>query len=185
MIKAIIWDIGGVLLEDPAIGSFWKNMQGSKELRYLFGSGKLSKEDFIDRASAMLGISKDSFIEEYGRAYFPINKLEKVFEVYKSTKGKNYIFSDTNPIHLEFIKRKHAELFDFAEKLFLSPELGSRKNEETSYDLIIKELNLSPSEILLIDDKRDILDIAKRKGMATILYENPKALEEELKKFNN
>jgi putative hydrolase of the HAD superfamily len=180
MIKAIVWDIGGVLLDDPAIGSFWKDVEGSKELRHLFGSGKLSREDFIQKASVMLNLPKDEFMEEYGKAYFPISKIEGVFEIYKLTKGKNYIFSDTNPIHLEFIKDKHAELFDFVEKLFLSPELGSRKSEEKSYDVVIKELGLNPSEILLIDDKRDVLSMAAKKGMATIFYQTPEALRDDL-----
>src|SRR4051812_2692480 len=120
MIKAVLWDIGGVLLKDPAIGEFWKEAEGSKELRHLFGSGKMSKEDFIDKASKILNIEKQSFLEKYGQAYFPIGKIEDVFEIYKSVAVKNYIFSDTNPIHLDFIKEHHPGLFDFAEGLFMS-----------------------------------------------------------------
>ena len=182
-IKAIVFDIGGVLLENPLIGEFWKNKQGSKELRDKFGAGKLSQQEFIDKASKMLQIPEIKFIEEYGKAYFPIRKINKVFNIYKKLKLKKYLFSDTNPIHLEFIKKKYSEMFKLADNIFMSSRIGSRKNQLASYKHIITKLQFRPSQILLIDDKQDVLDLAWRLGMKTILFKNNKQLVKSLRKF--
>ena len=183
-IKTVVFDIGGVLLENPFIGEFWKDKPGSKELRDKFGAGKMSEKEFIEKASKMLQIPKDRFIEEYGKAYFPIRKIELVFNLYKNLKSKKALFSDTNPLHLEFIKKRYPEMFKLADELFMSSETGSRKNQDKSYRHLIKILNIKPGEILLVDDKKEILDLAKKHGIATILYENPSQLLKELKKLD-
>ena len=81
-IRAIIWDLGGVLLENPFIGEFWKNKKGSEELRHKFGSGKMSKKEFIEKASLMLKIPKSKFIKKYGYAYFPIKRIDGAYKLY-------------------------------------------------------------------------------------------------------
>jgi len=181
MIKAVLWDIGGVLLADPKIGEFWGDAKGSKELRHKFGSGKISKEEFIEKASAMLNIKKSEFLNKYAKAYFPINKLDAVVEIYNKNKCKKYLFSDTNPLHLDFIKKRHPEIFKNADGVFLSSELGLRKQDEETYLQIIKKLELNPDEILLIDDKQSILNLAARHGLQGFLYTEPKALNKMLK----
>lgn len=183
MIKAIIFDIGGVLLKNPLIGEFWQNKSGSKELRDKFGVGKLPREEFIKKASGLLEIPKEDFLKRYGEAYFPIRKTEGVLEILKSLKIKSYLFSDTNPIHLEFIKNKYPEMFKLVDKRFMSSEIGNRKNEDKSYQYIIKTLKLKPEEILLIDDKQEVLDFAKKHGLKIILYKNPEMLRENLIKL--
>ena len=36
MIKAVIFDIGGVLIEDPKFREFWKSIEGTADLRKKF-----------------------------------------------------------------------------------------------------------------------------------------------------
>ena len=182
-IEAILWDIGGVLLEDPLIKEFWENKEGSKELRDLFGIGKLSEKEFINKGSNLLKVSKKEFNRRYFKSYFSIKKISKVSYLFEKTKGKNYIFSDTNPLHTKFVKKTYPELF-LVKKTFLSHEIGKRKSDEEVYKNIISELNLKPEEILFIDNKKEYLDIAEKYGIRTILYENPEKLEQKMKKLN-
>ena len=182
-IKAVIFDIGGVLLENPLISEFWKNCKGSKQLRNKFGAGKMPKQEFINKASKMLNIPKRDFIKEYGKAYFPIKKIKEVYKIYKKIKIKKTLFSDTNPIHLKFIKKKYPEIFDIADAIFMSSISGSRKNQLVSYKHIISKLQFRPSQMLVIDDKQDVLDLARRLGMKTILFKNNKQLIKNLKKL--
>jgi len=171
-------------LENPFIGEFWKNKTGSKELRDKFGAGKMPKKEFIEKASKMLNIQKSKFMEEYGKSYFPIKKIDPVFNFYKNLKIKKAIFSDTNPLHLEFIKKTYPDMFILADKIVMSSEIGSRKNQEQSYKNLIKSLNLPPKEILLIDDKQSVLDIAKKQGLKTLLFENVPQFLKDIKSFN-
>lgn len=182
-IKAVVFDIGGVLLENPYIGEFWKNKPGSKKLRGEFGTGKISNSEFIEKASNMLKIPKNKFIEEYGKAYFPVRKIKPVFELYKKLKLKKVLFSDTNPLCLEFIKKKYQDIFRLADQIFMSSQIGVRKNQEKSYIYLIKSLKLTPYEILLIDDRKEVLNLAKKQGIITILYKNPNQLKKDIEEL--
>jgi glucose-1-phosphatase len=181
VIKATVWDIGGVLLENPFIGKFWKDLEGSVELRHKFGSGQISRDEFVEKASRMLGIKKEDFLQEYGKAYFPIKKIDEVFEIYKNIKLKKYLFSDTNPIHAEFIKEKYDDLFKLSDQNFLSNEIGFRKSQKEYYLKVIKLTKLVPQEILLIDDSKEVVKLAQQIGFETILYTNPADLKNKLK----
>lgn len=181
MIKTIVWDIGGVLVDDPKVGDFWKNKEGSKELRAAFGSGKISSEDFIKEGAKLLGLSEEVFLIRYKKAYFSI-KFMKPFDLYKKFKN-NYILSDTNPLHSEFIKKEFPELFKFPKKVFLSTEIGMRKNSTKIFKFLIKKLKSNPEEILFIDNKQSIVNLAKEVGIKTILFENLKQLKKDLKSF--
>jgi len=68
-INTIIFDIGGVLIQDPQCKEFWNNMEGSKQLRILFGMGKISEEEFIKRGSKILNLSQKEFYEKYKENY--------------------------------------------------------------------------------------------------------------------
>lgn len=180
MIKAIIWDIGGVLLENPKIGDFWKNRPGSRELRALFGSGKISKAEFLNKGSKMLNISKKEFLKKYAQAYFPIRLNNSTFKIYKNLKLKKYILSDTNPIHLNFIKNKYGAIFNISNGNFFSSEIGFRKDEINCFRYVLNKLGLRGNEVLIIDDREDILNISKKLGIHYILYNGPNSLVREL-----
>ena len=182
-IKVVVFDIGGVLLENPFIGEFWKNISGSKELRDVFGRGKMPKKEFIEKASKIIQIPKNKFIKEYSKAYFPIRKIEKTFEIYTNLKLKKALFSNTNPLHLEFIKKRYPNLFKLADKTFMSSEIGSRKSQEESYKHLIKGLKVKPQEILLIDDKEEVVTLAKKYRINTILFKNSNQLKKDMVKL--
>jgi hypothetical protein len=79
MIKAILWDIGGVLLSNPRIDEFWKGINGSKELRNKFGTGEISVDEFIELGSKLTGISKAEFIKKYNNSYSSLTMDKGIF----------------------------------------------------------------------------------------------------------
>jgi FMN phosphatase YigB (HAD superfamily) len=183
MIKYLVWDIGGVLLENPFIGEFWKEKIGSDKLRHDFGSGKISNKEFIKKASKLIGINEKIFLEKYGEAYFPIKKIDCVFEIFEKLKNKSYLFSDTNPIHLKFIKEKYADMFNGIKGKLMSSELGYRKKEDKFYEILIRKINVGPKEILLIDDSKLVVDKARSHNLNAILFTNCIKLREDLKNY--
>jgi len=182
-IKAVVWDIGGVLLTDPQYKDFWKNIDGSKKLRELFGSGKISVLEFVKQASPLLGLSEEKFLEKYKEAYCVINKNEGACNVYSLMKIPKYILSDTNPIHLEHLHKSFPEIFESSKGTFASPEIGIRKSNPLAYKFIIEKIGFSPNEILLIDNKQEVLDLAAKEGIRTLLFENCKKLKKDLSDF--
>ena len=77
MIKAVVWDIGGVLIDNPNIRNFWQKKKSSRKLRNEFGSGKLSKKEFIKRGAELLGMSQKKFLEGYKRAYLSMDLIKE------------------------------------------------------------------------------------------------------------
>ncbi len=172
MIKAIVWDIGGVLLTDPQLDNFWKKAEGSKELRTKFGEGKLSIEGFVNEGSKLLNIPTEEFHKNYENIYCAVVELPNTTNLVNMVKCPQYILSDTNPIHGEFIQKKYSKLFSHFKKLFMSYKIGMRKNSSAVFNYVAKEIGIPSKEILFIDNKQKLLDYAKEAGYQTFLFEN-------------
>lgn len=183
MIKSVVWDIGGVLLEDVKVGDLWKDSKGGDKLREAFGSGELSVEEFVNEASKLLGISKEDFLRKYKKIYFDVFPIDNVIELYNLVKTNNYILSDTNPIHMKFIKENFPQIFSRAKKSYFSPKIGLRKSSKEVFEYLVKDLNLFPEEILLIDNKEKIVELAKSVGLNVIHFTDTKKLNQDLNKF--
>jgi FMN phosphatase YigB (HAD superfamily) len=182
-IKAIVWDVGGVLLTDPDCAKIWDGVPNNRELRGLFGSGDISIEDFVNQASAMVGLPEDEFFSKYENAYCHVIKNKEVCEIYFSLRYKKYILTDTNPIHLGYIRKTFPEIFNSAKEVFASPEIHLRKSMSETYKFLIKGINLPANEILLIDNKQRNIDFANEFEINAILFENVEKLKVDLQKF--
>jgi len=90
-IEAIVWDIGGVLIEDPSVNNFWKENPDSKELRELFGTGKISINLFISKGAKMLNMSKEKFLKKYKEVYLSVLIIKEVFDIYQRIQINKYI----------------------------------------------------------------------------------------------
>jgi len=184
VIKAVVFDIGGVLLEDPKTDDFWRaKKKETKKLRGEFGSGFISKDEFVERGSKLLKISKNKFLEDYKKYYLFVKKIEPSFEIYKNLKTKKALFTNTNPIHLEYIKRTYLDLFQLADVVVASSEAHCRKSQDEFYKKMIEMVGFAPEEILFVDNKERNLNMAKELGIQTILYKSPAQLSKELDKF--
>jgi len=177
MIRALVFDIGGVLVKNPNYKEFWKNSVGSEKLRGLFGEGKISKKEFIKRGAKIKGLSKTTFLREYRRHYHQGKLIKPVFEFYQRTNLDKYILSDTNPIHLEYIKSNFKEILTTSKKNFLN----LRKENISTYKKIIRSIEIPPKEVLLIDDKAHIIKMARAAEMDAILFTNTSKLRKDLK----
>jgi FMN phosphatase YigB (HAD superfamily) len=184
MIKAVVWDIGGVILYDIDIGDFWKEISESKKIRNDYGTNKINFNEFVSKGAKLLGLQEDEFIKKYKDIYSFVKPIKETYKIYLNMKTAKYILSDTNKIHADFVARKRPEIFKSAKKRYLSYEIGMRKDIIETFNYVIKDLKLLPSEILFIDDKKPHIDLAKKAGMNAIHYINPEQLKAELNKLN-
>ena len=183
MIEAIVWDIGGVLIEDVNIDKLWKNSRKSIQIRNEFGEGKLNTKQFISKGSKLLKKSKKQFISNYKKIYSSFNKINNTIKIYKNIKLDRYIFSDTNPIREYLIKEKTRDIFNLAKKVFLSHKIKMRKGNIKSYKYIIKKIGLEPEKILFIDNSEKNILLAKKAGINAILYTNSEKLKKDLNRL--
>ncbi|MCX6742116.1 MAG: HAD-IA family hydrolase [Candidatus Pacearchaeota archaeon] len=183
MIKAIIWDIGGVLGEYIGNCNFWKNVkEEARELRDKFGSSKMSAEEFIEKGSKLLNMNKEDFLKGY-KDYTAIRLNEPAIKIYKKIKIDKYILSDVSPL----FRADRAEFFkgvcELAKETFWSTDIKMRKSSIEAFKFVLKKINRKPEEVLFIDDVKELTDRAKSLGINTIHYQNPEQLKLELKDF--
>jgi glucose-1-phosphatase len=169
-IKAMIFDIGGVLMENP--GKFWNGVEGTSELRDQFGIGRIEKNDFILRGTKLLNISGAEFEQNYNKAYSNLKINEEVLEIYTKIALPKYILSDTNETHVKLNKINLDRIFESSNRVFLSHEIHMRKTDDETFDYVVSEIGVNRDELVFVDDKSEYIDRANRLGIHGILFKD-------------
>lgn len=198
-IKAIIFDIGGVLQvgQKQRKKPCQKHASGVHEeiaeklgidIDQYFDSidtyyaksieGKITKKQLLKRISKNLEVSEKKIEKLYYKAYkkkFKINK--QLFKQALKLKKQGYkigILSDQ--WHLS----RKAHIPPILEKNFnpviVSCDIGIRKPNLEIYKFILKQLNLKPSETIFIDNQKWNIEPAKKLKMKTILFKDNEQL---------
>jgi len=205
MIKAVIFDVGGVLAR-PRGGSP-KSNQLSKGVHSTMAKeigmkldvwvsyqipiekkaevGKISKSQALKEISKFAEISPKKLEKLFVRAYefnYPVNKSLLKFALGLKKKGyKIAILSDQWHIS------KEAIIKPFFRKNFhpviVSCEVGTKKPELPIYNLILKKLKIPAKNCVFIDNLPMNLKPAKKLGMKTILFKDNKQLFKQLTKL--
>lgn len=195
MIKAIIFDLGGVYLEvidqvDYIASSFnvdrdtvLKNFEGLAED---YQKGKMSEKDFWLKFSQKIG---KEFPAEYETLWTKgyaakTRRNPEVVSVATRLKQKGYklgVLSNTIQPHVKLSKEKN--FFEGFDKVILSCEVGLRKPEKEIYLLAARELGVKPEDCICVDDREDYLQPARQLKMKAIHYKNPENLVLELKRL--
>lgn len=94
-----------------------------------------------------------------------------------------YIASDHIKERVPKIKRTYPELFDTAKRCFWSFDLGCVKGDEDFFPQVIKAIDASVEEIILVDDILKNIRSAEKNGIHGILFEDAEKLRLELMKI--
>ena len=190
-IKAIAFDWGGVLIEDPAPG-FLKllsvRFQCSQEELTLhlsasmhdFQRGFVSEEHFLSSLAKKLNRpnAKRPFWKEALREVYREHNV--VHDLARFLRKKGYfigLITNTEMPARDF----HLECnYDFFDARIFSCEEGVAKPEKRIYELMAKRLGVTNNELIIIDDKRENIEGAINAGAFGILYKNPQQLANEL-----
>lgn len=199
-IKAIIFDVGGVLALDKKsilLTQKFTKTKGvhefvAKKLRIpldqWFDSidsiysdaieGKASKKKTLKIISKNNKISSEKLekilIQSYEN-HFKQNK--QLFNRAFKLKQKGYkiaVLSDQWPVSKEALMPK--KLYKHFNKVILSCNVGFRKPSPKIYKLIFKKLKIPARHCLFVDNRLWNLNPAKKLGMETILFRNNKQL---------
>jgi putative hydrolase of the HAD superfamily len=193
-IRALFWDIGGVLLSnawdhterDLAVERFLLSKPElearHKELLTSFEEGRLSLDDYLDRT--VFYQPRTFSREEFKQFMFSLSRPKpQSLEVARSLslKGKyamstiNNESRDLNKYRIQ--KFELAEIFD----LFVSScFVGIRKPDERIYRMALELTQHSPEECVFIDDRQENLTGAKKVGIRTILMKDAQQLRRDL-----
>ena len=197
MIKAIVFDLGGVLFnEGKSVASeklakkynydkevIFKILTSpeSRELR----KGLISDKKFWDWAQNNLpaGYNASLIKKEWYEGYLLDNDI---FNLIKRGKGKYKLvaFSGNIKSRVEFLDEK----YDF--RIYFDIEIYSfdyhlNKPDKRFIEVMVKKTNLKPEEIVYIDDSEEYVLLAKKMGLNALIYSQGriKRLKKELKEL--
>jgi len=188
MIKNIIFDLGGVILNI----NYNKTSEAFKELglnnfdelysqaqqSHLFDHlerGLISNKSFRDeiRRLSQLNLS-DVQIDKAWNAMLldlPKERIDILLEAKKNY--RTFLLSNTNDIHLkaytENLYNQHSikSLSELFEEEFFSHKIQLRKPDVEAFRYVIEKMELIPEETLFIDDSAQHLVGAKKAGLNT------------------
>jgi putative hydrolase of the HAD superfamily len=188
-IQAIIFDWGGVLVEDPAPGlvGYCAKALGVSEEKYNqaygiciddFQTGKVTEERFWMNMTGRLNVSMPTVNSLWGEAfasvYVPRVELFSLAARLREKGCKIALLSNTEMPCVEFFKRQKYDVFDAT--VFSCIE-GVSKPNRAIYERTLNRLATSADQTIFIDDRQDYIDGAKQVGLQTVLFKNVEQLK--------
>jgi len=177
MIKTIVFDFGNVFLNLDINGALQNALNLFKlkkipeemnAVNSLYEQGLISTEEFIEFYTENFPkIPKEKMIENWNFMLkdFPKDRLEFLKELKKSSKYKLILLSNTNEIHIDWVKENIPFYEDFKncfDKFYLSHEIMLRKPNADIFKFVLKENSLEANQTLFIDDNLDNINSAKK-----------------------
>ena len=194
-IKAVIFDWGGVLIDDPGPGlmrycaqrlsvTIDKYINSFNKFLDDFQTNSVGEDAFWELMSNDLNIEKPSEVSLWKEAFKAVYKpKDEMFKLVNSLRTKGYktaILSNTEIPALDFFIEQRYNCFDV--QVFSCKE-GIRKPDKEIYEITVKKLNCTPGQAVFIDDKPQMVEGAKKAGLNAILFESIEQVKKELIKF--
>lgn len=196
-IKAIVFDLGGVLFQEGksvAVEKLFQEKNYDKDIILnVFGSPKsidlragfITDEEFWNFVQQQLPQGYDAItIRSYWYDGYILD--EDIFNLVKKLHGKYklFIFSGNIKSRVEYLEKKYIFRKYFDLEVY-SYDCHFNKLQKEFIDILIKKSGLSPQEMIYIDDSEEFLKAAQELGMKTIVYKtgNIHNLENKLESF--
>lgn len=180
MIKTIIFDFGNVFINldiDAATKNTLNklNIDALSEEMIAFNSlyeqGLLSTKEFIGfYAENFPKLSNEDLIDIWNFLLkdFPMYRLEFLQQLKNKSKYKLILLSNTNALHIDYVKRNVAFYEDFKncfDVFYLSHEINLSKPNQDIFEFVLTKNKLNADECLFIDDNEANCKTAKALGI--------------------
>ncbi len=204
MVKNIIFDLGGVLLDldfEAPLRAFQKlNRDGQiVDLRQFlsdpvfidFETGNVSPYEFRDRVRQLLSNPSlsDGEIDTAWCSMLREIPAKKV-SLLQSLNGKYrlFLYSNTNAIHIphftrEFYDQHQIQWESLFENTFYSHEIKDRKPLLSGYLKVFLKAGINPEETLFVDDLEQNISAAIQSGLKVLHYTPGTDLQETLEEL--
>lgn len=182
MIKTLIFDFGDVFINLDKQGAI-QNALNLFDLEAFeddmlatniqYEIGEISTSEFIQFYKTKFSdVSETEIIDAWNFIIkdFPKYRLDFIKELAHQKKYKLILLSNTNNLHINFIKQNvsfYEEFKNCFDIFYLSQQIHLRKPNTDIFELVLKENNLIANECLFIDDTKDNTDTADALGFYT------------------
>lgn len=193
-IKNIIFDLGGVFLnidfqltsrafEKLGVTNFNEmfTQHYSNPLFELLETGKMDEASFYEafRQESKTQLTNDQIKAAWNALLldFPAERIDWLEEI--ASKYRIFLFSNTNQIHYNHFINQFNAAFPYKNfdqifiKAYYSQHLGLRKPYPASFQAILAEQELDPTETLFIDDTIKNVEAAQTLGLQIVHLKAP------------
>lgn len=182
MIKNIIFDFGDIFINLDKKGFADKiaalHISPKEERVRLilenYEKGLISTQEFTSFFKEYLNISPKKMREVWNSILldFPAKRLTFLQEIVSSKKYTLFLLSNTNDLHISWIKNDLEDVFFNAfkscfHKFYLSHEIHLKKPDTNIYEFVLRENNLIAQETLFVDDLKENTLAASSLGIRT------------------
>lgn len=192
-IEAVIFDWGGVLIDDPApelmrrcaeaLGvEVSEYVQAHAKHSEAFQKGEVSEEMFWLRVCNELNRPAAGVASVWGEAFYAIHApREAVFALIGRLRDAGVKVAILSNAEAPAIEMSHEPRYGVFDAIVLSCLLGTAKPEREIYETAAARLQVHPQRCVFIDDKQAFVDGAVAVGMKAILYQDLAQVEKALK----
>jgi HAD superfamily hydrolase (TIGR01509 family) len=186
MIRAIIFDIGGVLITPaekitPFILSQMFPIPLEEALKqYLFvrpqlRNGSLKTLEFMQQIQSQYPTTEvKTDFEKIYTGYYSKQAIinEDLIKLIEMLSKKYLIVACSNMSDLHVKVNRQRNLFKYFHHVYLSSEIGLVKPDIEMFRRIFTDLKLNSEECVFIDDKLDSINVGKNLNMKTYLFDS-------------
>ncbi len=184
MIKAVLFDFGGVLAEGGKSGSIrasFSRLYGippqdidSDECTYKAFIGEYSDTEYIAAMNRRHPQAPPATVESFVGTADLFTRCEPVYALAASLRTHGVVTGIlSNTLRTSTEKLRAGGFYDGFDPIILSYEVHLAKPNPEVYALSLQRLNVPADEVLFIDDRADFLTPAQDLGMHVILASTP------------
>jgi putative hydrolase of the HAD superfamily len=194
-IESVIFDWGGVLVEDPRPGllkycanAFGLSLEDYTPVHDLFldelHKGLISEEIFWQKVCRKLGRPMPKvpslWTDAFRSAYVPRPGVFSLASSLRRSGYKTALLSNTELPTVEFFHGLNYDMFDV---LVFSCVEGFMKPERRIYEIVLEQLGSKAGQSIFIDDRLDYVQGAKEVGLNAIIFKNLEQVKSEIARF--
>lgn len=177
MIKAVIFDLFGVLLTDAlelvvAEVRATQPLVADRIVRSVVASnaGLITHDESRETIARLLGITVDEYSQRIrGGEVRNRELLDYILKLRKVCKTALLSNAGTKSLEVRFAPGELEQYFD---AVLVSAVIGYAKPEARAYELAADSLKVRNDECIMVDDRQPYCDGAERVGMRSIRYES-------------
>lgn len=164
MIKAVIFDIGGVVVVP----------RYEKMYKYVVPGIRFLINPFISKSKRLQG---------YVELYRDTRKLDKdVIDIIQALQDAGYMTPSLSNATFESMKAcEHLGFYKYFDPMVVSEEIGVKKPDRRAYEIAIERIGVDAEECVFVDNGRANVAAAEGFGMKGIHFKNAKQLKKDLK----
>ncbi|MGH8022558.1 MAG: HAD family hydrolase [Limisphaerales bacterium] len=197
MIPVVVFDLGKVLVDfDYRIAARKVAARSSRKIAGLdqllsnspllakFESGLLTPRQFFSAVQKVTGFRGDcnEFARYFADIFSPMPGMVAVHARLRKRKVPAYIFSNTNAIAVDHIRRRFPFFSDF-DGYVLSYEIGAMKPRAKMYQALETLTRRRGDDIFYIDDRAENIETALARGWRAVLHRSTRTTRAALQAF--